>query len=131
MKRILVVSLSLCCIPSLVARGGCPNPEINDRLQELQRCIDTIKVNVKSIQIEVNELNTEIDVIATVSGIEELEEQISISDAMLCSKIGQLDDAGSCLETLIDVPDDVNNLDLNVIELLKTILLELRGCNDC
>lgn len=63
--------------------------------------------------------------------ISTIEDQASITDALVCSKVGNLDDAGSCLETLIDVPDGINNLDLNVIELLKTILLELRGCNGC
>lgn len=60
-----------------------------------------------------------------VSGIEEL---ISASDVFICSKIGNFDDPGSCLDSMIDVPDGINNLNLNVIELLKTILLELRGC---
>lgn len=55
--------------------------------------------------------------------------QVSLVDADLCSKIGNLDEAGSCLETIIDVPDDINNLNLTIIQLLKTILLELRGCN--
>ncbi len=55
--------------------------------------------------------------------------EISLSDAMLCSKIGSLDAEGTCLDSFITVPQDVNNLNLTIIALLKTILLELRGCN--
>ena len=55
-------------------------------------------------------------------------EAISESDAMLCTKIGTLDAEGTCLPAMITVPEDINDLNLNVISLLKTILLELRGC---
>jgi hypothetical protein len=178
MKRILSgVVFALFFAFALQAKSNCPNPETIQRLQELQRCIDSIKSNVTSIQININDLDVDvsgiddlevqisilgevlcskidnisvtvdvsgIDVLA--SGIEDLEslvsvndeliistidEQASASDALLCSKVGDLDDLGTCLETLIDVPDDIDNLNLNVIELLKTILLELRGCNQC
>ena len=54
--------------------------------------------------------------------------EISIGDAMLCSKIGTLDALGTCLDALIAVPQDINNLQLTIIALLKTILLELRAC---
>ncbi len=63
------------------------------------------------------------------SKIDVIDDELSLHDEIINSKIGDLEDSGSCLETLIDVPTDINNLDLNVIELLKTILLELRGCN--
>ncbi len=48
----------------------------------------------------------------------------------LTAKIGCPTDIGTCLPTLIDVPEDINNLDLNVIQLLKTILLQFYGCNE-
>ena len=209
MKRIVVLSILLCITPLLIAKKHCcPDREEFDRLQELQRCIDTIKSKVCKIQDVVDGIDTEIDnltviatcsglddlendisilsetlcskienleevvietasasdvflcskieninVTATCSGIEELEEQVSIlgetlcskienleevvietgsvSDIFVCSKIGSFDDSGSCLDSQIDVPEDINDLDLNVIQLLKTILLELRGCNAC
>ncbi len=187
MKRIVILSILLFVSPLLIAKKYCcPDPEEFDRLQELQRCIDTIKSKVCKIQIAIERIDTEIDnltvvatcsglddleeqisilgetlcskienleevvietesasdvllcskidnlnVIAMVSGIEELEEEISLVGATLCSKIGELDDSGTCLDSQLDVPQDINNLDLNVIELLKTILLELRGCNAC
>ena len=178
MKRIIsILSLLIIIMPGIAARGGCADPEVIQRLQELQRCIDTIKSKVTMIQIDIDDIDVNVtgidDIIADisilqevlcskienisitvqissidvqVSGIEDLEILISTNDALIlssidvhasdtdaliCSKVGDLDDAGSCLETLIDVPDAINNLNLNVIELLKTILLELRGCNQC
>ena len=47
----------------------------------------------------------------------------------LSQVIGYVTDEGTCLPTLLDLPDDINSLNLNVIQLLKTILLELRGCS--
>lgn len=235
MKRIVnILFLLVFIVPSVVARSNCSDPETIQRLQELQRCIGTIKSKVTMIQNDVDDVsgidelseqisilgevlcskienisvNVEISsidvqvsgiedlenlisindqilcskiedlsemvstnddlilsaidniqVAATVSGvdelisasdvllcskIEDLSEMVSINDdlilsaiddhdssidALVCSKVGDLDDFGTCLETLIDLPDDIDNLNLNVIELLKTILLELRGCN--
>ena len=223
MKRIIsILSLLIIIMPGIAARGGCADPEVIQRLQELQRCIDTIKSKVTMIQIDIDDIDVNvtgiddiiadisilqevlcskienisitvqissidvqvsgiedleilistndalilsaienIQVTATVSGVDELisasdvllcskievlydfistndalilssiDAHASDTDALICSKVGDLDDAGSCLETLIDVPDAINNLNLNVIELLKTILLELRGCNQC
>lgn len=54
---------------------------------------------------------------------------LSVSDT-LCTKIGNLNDPGTCLDNMITIPQDINNFQLNVIQLLKTILLELRGCCD-
>ena len=50
---------------------------------------------------------------------------VSSNDAV----IGELTDIGSCLDSQIDVPDDINNLNETIVSLLKTILLEIRGCN--
>lgn len=76
---------------------------------------------IENISVTVNVSAADVQ----VSGIEEL---ISASDAFICSKIGNFDDEGTCLDSQIDVPTDVNDLNLNIIQLLKTILLELRGC---
>lgn len=64
-----------------------------------------------------------------LSQIGSLSIQVSLGDAIINSKIGNLDQSGSCLESMIDVPQDINNLNLTIIQLLKTILLELRGCS--
>ncbi len=83
--------------------------EINSRLDIITSQIDNITVNVQ------------------ISGLDQL---TTCCDA-LTSRIGNLSDLGTCLESLIDVPEDINNLNLTVIQLLKTILLELRGCSPC
>ena len=61
--------------------------------------------------------------------IQELVNNLNCSSSSSDSLIGNLDDVGSCLDSQIDVPDDINKLNLSVIALLKTILLDLRGCN--
>ena len=100
--------------------------------------IDVTCSGIEELSIQLSEVesvlcskieNIDISTIdVTCSGIEELSTQVSIDDAMLCSKIGNLDDIGSCLDATIMLPQDIDNLELSSIALLKTILLELRGC---
>ncbi len=134
MKRILLLIFSLCFMRPIL--GRICDAETIDRLQELQRCISTIKSNVQTTQIIVIETEEEVSILGevlcskldniNVSGLDEL---FSEQDIFICSKIGNFDDPGSCLDSQMDVPQDINDLNLNVIGLLKTILLELRGCN--
>lgn len=50
--------------------------------------------------------------------------------ASCCEKIGNLDDQGSCFDSqLEDIAAAINNANLTVIQWLKTIMLELRGCS--
>ncbi len=146
--------LAILCGREMHASRPCPEPETIDRLQELQRCVGSIKSIVTTNQTDniiIESLSetiiADLSVVEQVlcskidnitidtsgldvqcSGIDELSVQLSETDAMLCSKIGMLDGEGSCLESVIDVPDDINNLDLSTIQLLKTILLNLYGC---
>ena len=214
MKKVILVMLAILCGREMHASRPCPEPETIDRLQELQRCVGSIKSIVTTNQTDniiieslsetiiadlsvveqvlcskidnitidtsgldvqcsgIDELSVQLseveqllcskieDVFSDIedlsvqlsdveqvlcskidnitidtsgldvqcSGIDELSVQLSETDAMLCSKIGMLDGEGSCLESVIDVPDDINNLDLSTIQLLKTILLNLYGC---
>ncbi len=97
--------------------------------------IDNIMVNVSGIDIIERELESccallgsKIDnIMVNVSGIDVV---LTCCDT-INSKIGNLNGNGTCLDSLIDVPEDINNLNLTVIQLLKTILLELRGCSPC
>ena len=89
--------------------------------------IENITVTVEISGVE--ELISASDVFLC-SKIEDVQDSISETDVLICSKIGSFADDGSCLDSLIDVPQDINDLNLNVIQLLKTILLELRGCNN-
>jgi hypothetical protein len=185
MKRVVLFLIILMNASALKSRD-CPDPQTIDRLQQLQRDVDTIKSKVCinqhntidiessiediSIQISevesvlcskidnidvstvdavcsgIDELSVQLSLVeqvlcskidnidvstvdAVCSGIDELSVQLSITDASLCSKVGMLDDDGSCLDQMITVPQDIDNLELSTIALLKTILLELRGCN--
>jgi hypothetical protein len=58
---------------------------------------------------------------------------IKQTEAKACivdSKIGDLGDDGSCFGDLITVPEDINNLNINLIGMLKSIFLDLRGCGE-
>ena len=70
--------------------------------------------------ISVSDSSSQLDVIE--SGVDSIAECCASSSDVL----GDLTDIGSCLDSTIDVPDDINNLTLTVISLLKTILLDLR-----
>ncbi len=86
--------------------------------------LDVIESIVEDIMVSSSDgLDSMIDVIESrVEGIAEC-------CASSADVLGEVTDIGSCLDSMIDVPDDINNLTLTVIGLLKTILLDLRGCN--
>ena len=101
------------------------NDEVLTRLDEidtsLSQCCEELNSKLDNLNLSVN--NDEV-----LTRLDEIDTSLSQCCESLNSKVGDLDDSGSCLDSLIDVPTDINNLNLNVIELLKTILLELRGC---
>lgn len=102
--------------------------EILDEVTDISTKTDVILEKVcENIPSQLDIIESKVD--GQSSNFDTIIVQISLVDADLCSKIGNLDENGTCLETLIDVPDDINNLNLTIIQLLKTILLELRGCN--
>ncbi len=105
--------------------------ELSTQLSLVSETLCT-KIEELSDQVSLNDalILTSIDnITVSVATTSELEELFSAQDILICSKIGGFDDEGSCLDSQIDIPQDIDNLNLNVIQLLKTILLELRGCN--
>lgn len=98
---------------------------INDRLilSDLDACCSKLSSQIEHITVTVS-----------ISGIDQLIsriDRVSTCCDIVNSKIGTLNDPGTCLDSLIDVPAGINNLNLTIIQLLKTILLELRGCSPC
>ncbi len=119
MKRVVILLFSLCLTSLLMAsKHCCPDPEEFDRLQELQRCIDTIKSKVCKIQNAVERIDTEIDnltVVATCSGLDDLELEVSILGEILCSKIEDLDlDISILGGTLCSKIEDLD-LDISIL----------------
>lgn len=117
-------------------------------VQDILNAINIILPTVISIQVTVNQINNNVSSCCAtlISQLERIETLVNISGiavlisnfdeldtccARIDSKIGTLQGPGTCLDSLIDVPDDINNLNLTIIQLLKTILLELRGCSPC
>ena len=98
-----------------------------DELSEQVSIGDSICECESSIDALSDQVSQGIDLIAFKLDVNS--SQISQAEVLETSLIGDLESEGSCLESLLDVPDDINNLQLNVVALLKTILLELRGCN--
>ena len=108
-KYILLICIGLLGASYSEAASNCENKLLVKLLQDLIDNSNLILPRTTDIQEVVNNLS---DCCA------------SSSDA-----VGELTDIGSCLDSQIDVPDDINNLTITVIALLKTILLDLRGCN--
>ena len=92
--------------------------------------IEELSQQLSQVEVDLCSKIDNLVVTTEVSGIDELSLQLSETDASLCSKIGMLDADGSCLDSMITVPTDINNLQLSVVSLLKTLLLELRGCSN-
>lgn len=112
--------------------------QLNSKLDNIST---TISINDRLILSDIDAccalLNSKIDRIIINIQISSLDQVITHIDAVATccdivnSKIGMLNDPGTCLDSLIDVPAGINNLNLTIIQLLKTILLELRGCSPC
>ncbi len=83
-------------------------------LDAIRRCVCIIKEQLKKV----------------CSKLEKLDDDLSIHDALMCSKVGQLDAEGSCFEDPQTIPDGINDAQLNVIQWLKSIMLTLYGCTE-
>lgn len=139
-KSVKVMFLSIVATLPLVANDSCTIrltaqlvKDILEKINIIKPKVTAIQVDIANLSIDISEqlsqieasLSSQIDNIscASVSGIDGIEEQLSEIDAV----VGELDQAGTCLDSPINVPDDINDLNLTIIQLLKTILLELRG----
>ena len=102
-------------------------------LDVIESLVEGISCTDTSSQLDVIESLIEgISSTDTSSQLDRIESGVdSVAECCASSSdvLGNLTDIGSCLDSTIDVPDDINNLSLTVISLLKTILLDLRGCN--
>src|SRR5207249_3790964 len=101
--------------------------QLNSKIDNITNTDNSI---LNSLQSCCTQLNSKIDNISVSAScnLTPVTSLISSCCAQLNSVIGSLADPGSCLPSLISVPSAINNLNLDVIALLKTILLELRGC---
>ncbi len=156
-KYILLICIGLLGVSYSKSASNCENKLLVKMLQDLIDNSNLILPRTNDIQVVVNNLSTDTNtdttsIIDTISQndviinskldglevccdangsqldvIESVVEDLALSsnDAV----IGEFTDIGSCLDSAIDVPDDINNLTLTVVSLLKTILLDLRGCN--
>jgi hypothetical protein len=112
--------------------------EINNINENLASCCETIISILDNIMVNVeisgiDAIETRIDeccnylsaqdaiiisildnLVVEVSGLDQILTCCEIID----SKIGDLDGPGTCLDSQIDVPEDINNLNLTVIQLL-------------
>lgn len=143
-KYIFLICIGLLGASYSEAASNCENKLLVKLLQDLIDNSNLILPRTTDIQEVVNNLSiSENDVIlnSKLDGIEvccdangsQLDVIESVVDGIAVSSndavIGEFTDIGSCLDSQIDVPDDINNLTLTVVSLLKTILLDLRGCN--
>ena len=99
-------------------------------LDIIRRCVCLIKDQLPIICSKLEKIDDDLSAHDTLicSKLIDLDQDLSAHDALICSKLGSPDDTTTCLQSIIDVPDDINDLNRNAIQLLKTILLELRGC---
>lgn len=148
-KKLLLCGLLL--VPSIMhgsSKDSCTIRLTAQLVQDILNAINIILPKIIDIQITVDIINnnlasccaqiiSEIDRIESLVQISGIGGIISAFDTIetcceiVNSKIGDLSGPGTCLPSIIDVPEDINNLNLTIIGLLKTILLELRGCSPC
>ncbi len=142
-----LVAIALMMSASLMKGMSCRIVIIDNKVTEIQNTLDNIVIpKLCSILDGVSvDLSTVLDAISASDvllcskidnisfadvNLDAVLEAISESDALTATLVGTLDETGTCLPTLIDVPEDIDNLEISSIRLLKTILLELRGCFD-
>jgi hypothetical protein len=152
-KYVVLLCIGLVGISYNSSAKNCENRLIVKLLENLLNNSNLILPKTTDIQERIGDCSLDDTVIVSqLDIIESLVESISIStsDELVFSQLdvieskvdvvgeccasssdvlGEVVDIGSCLDSAIDVPDDINNLTLTVIALLKTILLDLRGCN--
>lgn len=152
-KYILLICIGLLGVSYSKSASNCENKLLVKMLQDLLDNSNLILPKTNDIQERIGDCTfDDAAIISQLDVIESIVENISVSssDELILSQLdvvesgidavaeccasssdvlGELTDIGSCLDSAIDVPDDINNLTLTVIALLKTILLDLRGCN--
>lgn len=148
-RKLLLSSLLI--VPSLAMADGKDSCTIRltaQLVQDILNAINIILPKIISIQITIDQININLSTCCAtiISQLDIIERLVQISgiagivsnfdELQTCcdtinSKIGDLNLPGTCLDSIIDVPEDINNLNLTIIQLLKTILLELRGCSPC
>lgn len=106
------------------------------QLDVIESKVDGISVSTSDelVLSQLDVIESKVDDIETCcatngSQLDVIESKLDDCCASTSEVIGTLTDIGSCLDSTIDVPTDINNLQLTIISLLKTILLDLRGCN--
>ena len=137
-------------IEHISCNGGATSIAVSvSAIENIQPILDAISVAETQLFSKLNIIESEIEHIScnggatsiavNISAIENIQpilSAISQSEAITFSQLsnvssvlGQTTDIGTCLDGIIaNMPNDINNFQLNVIQLLKTILLELRGC---
>jgi hypothetical protein len=105
---------------------------IESIIEGVSVCCDANGSQLDVIESKVDNISVSTSDELILSQLDVIESKVDVVGECCASSsdvLGEVVDIGSCLDSAIDVPDDINNLTLTVIALLKTILLDLRGCN--